>query len=50
MLINRFNDELAVLFRDVTVPEHHTRRFDEKLGDYVVNVVEARMGLRQKEA
>lgn len=35
MLINFFNDELAVLFRDVALPEHHTRRFDEKLGDYV---------------
>ena len=35
MLINHFNDELAVLFRDVALPEHHTRVFDESLGDYV---------------
>ena len=35
MLINRFHDELSVLFGEVSVPEHHVRRFDEKLGDYV---------------
>ena len=35
ILINRFNDELAVLFRGVGITEHHARRFDEALGDYV---------------
>lgn len=34
-LINRFNNELAMLFSDVNLLEHHARRFDEKKGDYV---------------
>lgn len=35
MLINFFNDELASLFSDVSLIEHHARRFDDKIGDYV---------------
>ncbi len=35
MLINFFNDEIAVLFQDVALPEKHARRFDDKIGDYV---------------
>lgn len=34
-LINHFNDELAMLFSDVSLLEYHARRFDEKTGDYV---------------
>lgn len=35
MLINRFNGQLSVLFKDVGITEHHARRFDDTLGDYV---------------
>ena len=35
MLINHFNDQLSVLFRGVSITEHHSRRFDDALGDYV---------------
>lgn len=35
LLINRFNDELALLFQDVDVSEGHERRFDEEQGVYV---------------
>jgi hypothetical protein len=35
ILINKFNDEIAGLFRDVYVTEKHARRFDENIGDYV---------------
>ena len=34
-LINHFNDELAMLFRNVGLIEYHARRFDEEKGDYV---------------
>ena len=34
-LINHFNDELAMLFSDVSLVEYHARRFEEKEGDYV---------------
>ena len=34
-LINRFNNELAILFRDVSLIEPHARRFEEGSGDYV---------------
>ncbi len=48
MLINHFHEELAVLFRDVTVPEHHLRRFDDKLGDYVFVSPEEQKEQREK--
>ena len=48
MLINHFHNELSVLFRDVTVPEHHVRRFDDKLGDYVFVSPEEQKKQREK--
>lgn len=48
MLINHFNDELSVLFRDVALPEHHTRRFDDALGDYVFISPETLQEMREE--
>jgi len=35
LLINRYCDEIAILYRDVAIPEEHARRYDEATHQYV---------------